>query len=280
VLIFGASGYVGSSILKELLRSPKFEVSAFVRTGGSKVNMPGVKIVEGDLDDHRSLVMALTGVNTVIIALSRAGLESQLQILSAAKEAGVRRFVPSDFGYHYTLEIDGYNGPYVHPFVKAKKSIRQAIQQAGLEYTIVYNGNFIDFASQAWAPFLNGENPDHVKAVIPGDGKAKVEWITVVDTARYLVASLSDSISKNAELYLSGDYKSYNEVVDLYEKYSGKRVEREYKPVVTLKKLILNTADPDLSFIYYLFAAFAEGKYQFPMVTNEKFPDIKPADFE
>ncbi|KAK9709559.1 hypothetical protein K7432_008947 [Basidiobolus ranarum] len=247
---------------------------------GFKIDVNGVNIIEGDIDNHDSLTKALQGIDIVIAALSGAGLKKQSNIILAAKEAGVRRFVPSDFGYDYALKIDGHDKPFVHPVIETKHSIKKAIEDAGLEYTVIHNGYFIDFAPQPWAPFFQGQNPDNVKFSIPGDGEAKVEWTTVVDTARFLVASLTDPISKNGTLNFRGDFKSFNEVANLFEKYSGKKVEREYLPVNELKKLIFNPPQPGLDFVFFLYAAIAEGQFQFPEIANNKFPQIKPANFD
>ncbi|ORX98897.1 hypothetical protein K493DRAFT_348935 [Basidiobolus meristosporus CBS 931.73] len=124
--------------------SSKFDVSGFSRVVGKKVDIPGVRIVEGDLDDYGFLEKALTGVDIVISSFSGPGMPSQSQILSAAKQAGVRRFAPSDFGYHFSLDIKGYGKPYVHPFIETKLAIEQEIKDLELEYTIVHNGRFID----------------------------------------------------------------------------------------------------------------------------------------
>ncbi|KAK9708346.1 hypothetical protein K7432_009694 [Basidiobolus ranarum] len=280
VIVFGASGFVGHTILKELLKSSNFKSSAFSRIGGKKITVNGVNIVEGDLENHDSLVKALKGFDVVISAFAGEGLQKQAQIILAAKEAGVRRFVPSDFGYEYSLNIDGRDKPFVHPVIETKRSIKKAIADSGLEYTVIHNGYFIDFAPQPWAPFLQGQNPDNVKFSIPGDGEAKLEWSTVVDTAKFLVASLADPISRNAELKFRGDFKSFNEVADLFEKYSGKKVEREYQPVDELKKLIFNPPQPGLDFLFYIYAAIAEGQFQFSSVANDKFPEIKPETFD
>lgn len=50
-----------------------------------------------DYADHASLVFALQGVHTIISTISVNGPESQLALLEAAKEAGAKRFAPSEF---------------------------------------------------------------------------------------------------------------------------------------------------------------------------------------
>lgn len=56
--------------------------------------------LQGDIQDHASLVAALKKVSVVISCLGFAALNDQPKILDAAKEAGtITRFLPSDFGF-------------------------------------------------------------------------------------------------------------------------------------------------------------------------------------
>lgn len=47
--------------------------------------------------DHATLVDSLRGVDTVIVAISPYDYRVQIPLATAAKEAGVQRFVPSSF---------------------------------------------------------------------------------------------------------------------------------------------------------------------------------------
>lgn len=59
----------------------------------------GVEIRLGDLTDGVSkLKETLSGVDIVISAVIASAIESQKDIIHAAKEVGVKRFVPCDFG--------------------------------------------------------------------------------------------------------------------------------------------------------------------------------------
>lgn len=59
----------------------------------------GVEIRLGDLTDGvAKLKEILAGVDLVISAVIASAIESQKDIIYAAKEVGVKRFVPCDFG--------------------------------------------------------------------------------------------------------------------------------------------------------------------------------------
>ena len=74
----GATGYIGNAIAVELGKAG-IRTSALVRSGAStekrdaalaKLKGASVTIVEGSLDDEKSLVKILQGFDTVISALS------------------------------------------------------------------------------------------------------------------------------------------------------------------------------------------------------------------
>ncbi len=62
VFITGASGFVGSAVVHQLVRSG-FEVQALVRPNSPRSHLPhlGVRFIEGDLLDRRSVAEAMSG---------------------------------------------------------------------------------------------------------------------------------------------------------------------------------------------------------------------------
>lgn len=61
-------------------------------------DIPNVEIRTATFDDPESLTEALKGVNIVVSALGVGGLSAQFPLIEAAKNAGVKKFVPSDYG--------------------------------------------------------------------------------------------------------------------------------------------------------------------------------------
>lgn len=124
VTVVGASGETGRSIIDGLLGSSTNFVSpihattrlsltyqliqnvtAIVRPASinkpavQKIKSRGVSIIALELvNTHEELVKALTGQDVVIVALEPFSIEPHLALASAAKDAGVKRYVPSAFG--------------------------------------------------------------------------------------------------------------------------------------------------------------------------------------
>lgn len=75
-----------------------FEVTAITRLASSNQFPASVKIHRLDLTSKSALVSALQGQDAVVSLLSRYAVHQQPLIIDAAIEAGVYRFIPSDFG--------------------------------------------------------------------------------------------------------------------------------------------------------------------------------------
>ena len=100
--LIGASGFVGSTILKELL-SRGYEVEALVRNPENvKVNNPHLTVKKVDVADTKALAADLKGYDTIISAYNpgwtnpniyNLTLQNYPRILEAAKEAGVKRLL-------------------------------------------------------------------------------------------------------------------------------------------------------------------------------------------
>ncbi|TFK84354.1 NAD-P-binding protein [Polyporus arcularius HHB13444] len=105
VLVLGATGKTGGIIVKGLLASGHFRVVALIRPASAsksataKLRSSGVEIRLGDLEDSVETHKAtLAGVDVLISTVIATAVPKQKNILLAAKEAGVKRVVPSDFG--------------------------------------------------------------------------------------------------------------------------------------------------------------------------------------
>ncbi|KAG5794333.1 hypothetical protein H9Q69_006629 [Fusarium xylarioides] len=106
VAILGATGETGTSILNALLDStePQYEITALVRQSSLEkpealaLKEKGIKVVAADLSGPEGeLTRVLDGIDTVISAISAAGLLLQIPLINAAKAAGVKRFLPCCF---------------------------------------------------------------------------------------------------------------------------------------------------------------------------------------
>lgn len=96
-----------------------------------------------DTTDHKALVDLLMGCETVVMVTRATPKTLRAQdplYLKAAAEAGVRRFVPNEFGAH-TLGMPKGRGE----LFDAKKEMHDLIDAAGLAKTLIYPGLNFDY---------------------------------------------------------------------------------------------------------------------------------------
>lgn len=247
-LVVGATGLVGSEICRQL-RAHGHKVRALIRTTSDPAKVQalqeaGVETVEGDLKDAASLGSACQGVTAVISTASSTlsrqegdSIESvdrhgQLELISAAKAAGVERFVFVSFP-------DNPDNQY--PLTESKRAVEKHLMDSGLIYTILQAGYFME----VWlSPALGFDYPN-ARARIYGSGESKGSWISYRDVAAFAVASLENPASRNAVIKIGGpETLSPLEVVKIFEETSGREFELEYLPEEALREQKAAATDP------------------------------------
>ncbi|KAK9695956.1 hypothetical protein K7432_012719 [Basidiobolus ranarum] len=211
IAVAGGSGGLGAFITKALIRS-NYQVTVLTRD--TKTLVPGAKTVTIDYHNHDDLVEALRGIDAIVSTISgTALLDGQIILINAAVEAGVKRFLPSEFG----VDLRGLDNPEVdfkimHEVEHNPKSIvrKELIKhQDTMTWTFLNTGFFTD---TTLLPEL-GFDLANKKVSIVGDGNALVSWTTRYDVGEFVVAILADSESQNQEINLVADVKTLNEIV-------------------------------------------------------------------
>lgn len=144
VTLIGASGNVGSAFLNSLIASGKFNIKVLKRASSSATFPGGVEVADVDFASFESLKSAFAGQDAVISALGMTGLESQILIADAAASAGVKRFLPSEYGAD--LANDKIRQlPIFAPKAKVADHLVDLASKGALSYTFVRNNVFLDW---------------------------------------------------------------------------------------------------------------------------------------
>jgi uncharacterized protein YbjT (DUF2867 family) len=119
-----------------------------VGTKGSRTTVQGdAKVIQVDYSNDESIKQALTDVDVTISTVPVAALDVQGKIAAAAKEAGVKLFVPSEFGgITVGAETEGRSG------AKTKANIQGQLKALGIPYAAFYTGPFADYI---WASYVS-----------------------------------------------------------------------------------------------------------------------------
>ena len=210
IVITGGSGYVGSHIVKKLVESGT-PVRAMVRSlkttalEGRLAHLD-IELVKGDVTQAPSLEPVFQGatvvIHTVAIAIEKGGLSYEninargtQNVIQAAKEAGVRRFV--------NLSQLGADSRLPYRFLASKGLAQDYVVDSGLDWTAFR-------PSVIWGP--EDEFANTFAKLVPLtpiifpiiDKRVKFQPVWVEDVASAVVKSLEDPSTFQKEYELGG----------------------------------------------------------------------------
>jgi len=234
ILLAGATGYLGSYLLKALIENQN-QVLAIVRNPNKLKNNNEnfLEVKQAEVTKPDTLRDICKGIDTVIstvgITKQKDGLtyldvdyKANMNLLKEAKKAGVRHFV-------YVSAINGHKYRNLKIF-EAKEKFVDALKSSGLNFTIVRpNGFFSDMKD-----FLQMAKSGRV--YLFGSGNQKFNPIHGEDLATYIVDNLKET---NKELTIGGhDVLSLNDISKLALNAWNKPVKIIHLPV-WLRKLTI-----------------------------------------
>ncbi len=255
ILVTGASGFVGSHMLPALVDAGH-RVLALVRDddGAAQVNRrltpsqrAAVEIRVGDVTKPDTLAAALAGADAVLhlVAVPRdwdggatlrlVNTEGTRNVLRAASEAGVRRFV-------HLGALGVVDDPDLH-YGSSKVKGMALVRESGLDWTILS-------PSLLFGPrdgFFNilGDLVRMSPGIVPitGKGNARFQPLAIADLARAAVLTFGDQATVGREFLLGGPrYWTYREIVEEVLRGMGKR--RALVPMpVALIRLVATVAE-------------------------------------
>ncbi len=218
ILVAGATGDLGGRIVRELLLR-NVRVRVLTRPGSRSARErygaeTRVEIVEAAYTDRAALAAAMEGMETVVSAISGTRpviVDAQRALLAAAVEAGVARFVPSDYSSDYRRIAIGSNRNF-----ELRREFAAALDAAPIRATSVLNGAFTDM--------LTGEAP-----MISFSGRRVLYWSSpdqILDfTTKDDVASVTADVALDPDaprvVEVAGDRVSARDVARIMTTLTG-----------------------------------------------------------
>ncbi|KIY03870.1 uncharacterized protein Z520_00561 [Fonsecaea multimorphosa CBS 102226] len=277
LLIFGATGLIGSRITRELVRNKsKFErIAVFTSPGTYEskaseiqgLEKEGVDIIVGDVTKSEDVVKAYQDIDTVISAVGRNVIEHQVELARLANESpSVHRFFPSEYG----TDVE-YGPASAHEKPHQKKlQVRAALQACdSLDYTYVVVGPYADgepglyFGANPVVKEAGTFDVKNKEAVLLGDGNIKISFTTMKDVGKLVaLAALHPEASRNKALRVNSFTATDSEILKEFEKQTGGQPWKvSYTSLDTLKKLEQEAWDAGKPYatIFTLKRIWAEG---------------------
>jgi uncharacterized protein YbjT (DUF2867 family) len=282
VILAGATGNLGGRVAREL-RQRGASVRAIIRPGTKAdrlrgLQQQGVEIVEADLNARAAVVRACDGVSCVVstlLGLAPILIDAQGALLAAAVEAGVPRFIPSDYAMDFTKIAPGLNRNF-----DLHREFRKQLEAAPIRSTAVLNGAFMNL--------LTGEAPlvlFGIKRVLywGPSPEQMLDFTTMDDTAAYTAEAALDP-SAPAILRIAGEQISAAGLATAASEVSGEQFRllrggglgrlRSISKVVKALTPQSDSPFPVWQGMQYLYCMF-EGSGLLTPLDNARYPNLK-----
>jgi len=230
ILVTGGNGFVGPKIVRAL-RERDLPVRALVRRPGDRSAATlaawGSELVQGDMTDAESLRRAVEGAEVVVhLVAIRQGSDDDFRqvmehgtrdLVAAAKDAGVRRFVLMS-----ALGTSEQTKDLV-PYYRAKWEMEQTVQGSGVEH-VVFRPSFVFAGDGGILPTFTKLARFAPVTPIIGSGTQRIQPIWIDDVAAYFAAGVDKPEAANRIFELGGpDAVSWNEFWQRLKRELGQR---------------------------------------------------------
>ncbi|CAN5257236.1 NAD(P)H-binding protein [soil metagenome] len=236
ILVKGGSGFVGGHVVHELRRRG-LPVRCLVRDvrKASKLAAWGCELVEGDITTRESVRRAVSEIDTVVhLVAVRQGKETEFQrvmvdgtrdLLAAAKEAGVQRFV------HMSALGTSEETKDLVPYFRAKWETEQLVGSSGIPY-VIFRPSFVFGPDGGILPtFVKLARLTPVTPII-GSGRQRIQPIWADDVAVYFAEAVErDDVTGRAFELGGPEIVSWNEFWERVKRSRGIRRPSVHVPV-------------------------------------------------
>jgi NADH dehydrogenase len=254
VLLTGASGYVGSYVLRELLRR-EHTPRCLVRGSAADlaVQDDSVEGAVGDVTEPASLDEACADCDAVIhlvgvieerpsrgVTFERIHVDGTRHVVEAARDAGVERFVH--------MSANGARPEDGTAYQRTKWEAEQLVTDAGFDRWTIVRPSLLFGAPDPGRPEFSSQLLDDLVRPFPilpvfGDGRYEMQPVHVTEVAAAFVQALTTEAAPG-EIYVAAgpDRFPYVEVLDRIARGAGLEPKPKVSVPLALARLGVYTA--------------------------------------
>ncbi|KAH8914488.1 NAD(P)-binding protein [Atractiella rhizophila] len=209
--IAGISGKISKTILQTFLDLPTVpRIYVLTRQDNPDVpSHPNISIVKVDYSSPDTIAASLQGKGIEVLVSTIGGnLLAQEPLVKAAKKAGIKLYVPSEYG-----SIPKENTP-----LASKITIRKLAEAEGIPTAIYLNSLFYEYV-----PLIFGKE----KVTVLNGGNGILSVTSFVDVARFVAWSLTTLPEEelyNSTWRLEGDRLSAKQIAELLKNKYGSEI--------------------------------------------------------
>jgi nucleoside-diphosphate-sugar epimerase len=285
VVVAGGTGKLGRLLVDALLTYPEVRLRILARDPSrpevaslaqERVDVVPFDVVAASEAERLAAVRDAWAVVSTLQGGPEVIIDAQLALLKAAKAAGARRFIPSDYSYDVFALPPGININSDWRRTLGEQARREVSDS--FEVVHILQGIFTDRVVLA---FLGAFDAEQGVLRYWGDGRTPIDWTTWEDTARFTAAAALDERKLPEHLGVVGermDILTFGETWEAVHKRPLKR-----KQLGTLEELRRETlrrqaAEPANMFAW-LPLMYAQGMYGgqalIRTLHNSLFPQVR-----
>ncbi|KAH6679893.1 NmrA-like family protein [Plectosphaerella plurivora] len=263
VTVLGASGNLGPWVIKALL-DVGFKVTVVTRQE-SKATFPSdVDVKKIDITSRSAISEAFKGQDAVVSTLPGEAVASQRIFIDAAIDAGIKRFIPSEFGIN-TREAGGTK---FGKFVAAKISdvdylIELSEKYSWFSWSAICTGAFFDWGLDNG--FFGFDLKNNTSSIFDS-GNERFSGTNVPFIGKCVAASLLKSDETAGKFLTVASFTTtQNEVLKVIEEETGSKFSVGHVNTADLEKIGEKKAaksDPSAFVEYLLWYVFRDGANQ------------------
>jgi len=228
VALIGANGNLGPHILSALLAA-KFTVTVLSRKSSTS-KYPDSVTVRHISDDATELELerVLAGQDALISSFMGSNSALQIKLANAAANAGVRRFMPADFG---SCDSSSPRALELMPLYVHKQKVREHLQGlakriASFSWTSLVCGHFFDYGLKSGLLHFDLK-ARKARVFDGGDVRWSATVLPTIGTAVVKILQMEEQ-TRNRMLYMQSFCVTQNEVLKSLEQVTGKSWEVEH----------------------------------------------------
>lgn len=230
VLLIGAGGSLGAPVLSELRKS--FTVTILTRSSSTSTFPADIKVITvPDSYPEEPLVAAFTGQDAVVSTITTTSSAQGSRFVDAALKAGVRRFIPAEFGSDAEDEATANMVPAIWGEKRRQMEyLREACKKSGgrMSWTAIANGGLFDWLFVVTKGGFGHIDFQNKKMLLFDEGETRFAMSNLAQVARAVRSALErEAETRDRALLVRSFGITQNQLREALEKVTGDKFEVE-----------------------------------------------------